>query len=278
LRVTHENGHVDAPNNKFFQQNNPGACLVDVSGRARIGTSGWMYKHWRGDIYEKGFPQRRWLSRVAEVFETVEVNTSFYRIPSRKTVESWVAETPESFQFALKLWRGITHYRKLLNARELTERFLESADALPPSRRAPLLIQLPPHQKPNLPKLTAYVKELRTLSGNGWRIAIEFRDDEWLTPNVYDALDHLNVAVCLHDMRGKGATEHAGRASFVYVRRHGSAEQLYTGSYAPEAIQRDATNIREWQKKGRDVFVYYNNDVGGHAWRNAQALRSMTIA
>jgi uncharacterized protein YecE (DUF72 family) len=233
-----------------------------------------MYKHWRGDIFEAGFAQRRWLSRIAESFDTVEVNTSFYRIPKRETVESWVSGTPSDFLFALKLWRGITHYRKLLNAGDLTERFLASAEAVPPDRRAPVLIQLPPHQKPNLPKLEAYIEEFRILSGGGWRIAVEFREDTWLIPATYDLLDRLEVGLCLHDMRGKGATDRPGSAPFVYVRRHGSSEQLYAGSYSPDAIQRDADNIVSWKKMGRDVFVYFNNDIGGHAYRNALALKS----
>src|SRR6185437_14920439 len=82
---------------------------TEVKGRAFVGTSGWNYKHWRGTIYETGFPQRRWLERIAQHFDTVEVNTSFYRIPSRETVEAWERGTPASFVFALKLWRGITH-------------------------------------------------------------------------------------------------------------------------------------------------------------------------
>jgi uncharacterized protein YecE (DUF72 family) len=244
-----------------------------VAGRAYVGTSGWNYKHWRGDIYEKGFPQKRWLERIAETFNSVEVNTSFYRIPKRETVESWVEATPSEFLFALKLWRGITHYRKLVNAGDLTERFLKSADAVPRRRRAPVLIQLPPNQKPNLPKLEAYIREFRKLSGNGWRIAVEFRQDEWLLEETYALLDRLKAAVCLHDMQGKGATDRANEAPFVYVRRHGSSEKRYAGSYSPQAIARDAKAVRKWVREGRDVFVYYNNDIGGHAYWNAQALQ-----
>jgi uncharacterized protein YecE (DUF72 family) len=245
-----------------------------VGGHAYIGTSGWNYKQWRGDIYEKGFPQRRWLARIAETFSTVEVNTSFYRIPKPETVESWVDATPDGFLFALKLWRGITHYRKLVNAGDLTERFLKSADVVPRRRRAPLLIQLPPNQKPNLPKLEAYIREFRELSGDGWRIAVEFRQDDWLSEETYELLDRLKAAACLHDMHGRGATGRANEASFVYVRRHGSSEQRYAGSYSPEAIAHDAKRVRAWVREGRDVFVYYNNDIGGHAYRNGIDLLS----
>ncbi len=212
------------------------------------------------------------MERIAETFDTVEVNTSFYRIPKPETVESWVRQTRDDFLFALKLWRGITHYRKLANAGDLTERFLKSADVVPRTRRAPLLIQLPPNQKPNLPKLEAYIREFRKLSGNGWRIAVEFRQDDWLSDETYALLDRLKAAVCLHDMQGKGATDRANEAPFVYVRRHGSSEKRYAGSYSPAAIARDGRHVRKWVREGRDVFVYYNNDIGGHAYRNAQAL------
>lgn len=215
---------------------------------------------------------------MAELFDTVEVNTSFYRIPAPTSVQAWVRNTPDEFLFALKLWRGITHYRKLLNAADLTERFLISAEAVPPNRRAPLLIQLPPRQKPDLPKLEAYVHEFRHLSGNSWRIAVEFREDSWLVPATYELLDRIEVALCIHDMHGKAATEQVNATPFVYIRRHGSSHQLYAGSYSPEAIQRDAERIRGWMAEGRDVYVYYNNDIGGHAFHNALDLRAAVNA
>ena len=245
-----------------------------MRGRAFVGTSGWVYKHWRGAVFEKGLAQKSWLKRIAEVFDTVEVNTSFYRIPQPETVEAWVNQTPDGFLFALKLWRGITHYRKLVNAGDLTERFLRSAEKVPSHRRAPVLIQLPPNQKPNPGKLEKYIAEFRTLSNNGWRIAVEFRDDAWYTRSTYELLDRLDVSLCVHDMQGKGANDLSNEATFVYVRRHGSSEQSYAGSYSPAAIRRDTGKIRSWLDQDRDVFVYYNNDIGGHAYRNALELRA----
>lgn len=245
-----------------------------MTARAYVGTSGWNYKHWRGIIYEKGFPQRRWLERIAERFDSVEVNTSFYRIPTRETVDAWQQATPSSFLFALKLWRGITHYRKLKNAGNLTERFLESAEVLPQNRRAPLLIQLPPNQGRDTAKLEAYIREFRSLARTRWQIAVEFRNSNWLEPEVYRALDRLHVALCIHDMAGRGATDQPNDAPHVYIRRHGSADGRYAGSYSPEAIAQDAHRIREWVNEGRNVYIYYNNDIGGHAFYNATDLRS----
>lgn len=242
--------------------------------RAWVGTSGWNYKHWRELIYPRGLSQRKWLDQTAATFDTVEVNTSFYRIPKPETVAAWQASTPDTFVFALKLWRGITHYRKLKAAGDLTQRFLDSAEALPPNRRAPLLIQLPPTQGRDLPKLEEYIREFRSLAPTGWDIAVEFRNAAWLQPEVYRALDRLQVALCIHDMIGKGDTDNPNDAPFIYMRRHGSAEGRYWGSYAPERIAYDAARIREWVAQGRRVYVYYNNDIGGHAWWNAKDLQA----
>lgn len=245
------------------------------SGRAHIGTSGWNYKHWRNLIYPPKFAQKNWLTFIADRFDTVEVNTSFYRIPKQETITAWQKSTPENFLFALKLWRGITHYRKLKNAADLTSRFLEVADVLDPSRRAPLLLQLPPNQKRDIEKLEAYLEEFRGLSNSQWQIAVEFRSDDWLHRDVYKALDRQKAALCIHDMPGRGASQEPNDVNFVYVRRHGPAEGRYTGSYSNGLLTTDAKRIEGWVYEGRSVYVYYNNDIGGHAFHNAQQLRSM---
>jgi uncharacterized protein YecE (DUF72 family) len=176
--------------------------------------------------------------------------------------------------FALKLWRGITHYRKLKNAADLTKRFLESADRLEPARRAPLLIQLPPNQGLDLAKLEEYIEEYRALASFRWDIAVEFRNPAWLQPEVYRSLDRLRVALCVHDMAGRGETDTPNDAPLVYIRRHGSSGGRYAGSYSPEQLARDAERISGWVSEGRPVYVYYNNDIGGHAWWNARDLRA----
>ena len=145
-----------------------------MTPRAYVGCSGWNYKHWRNLIYPPKFAQKRWLGFMADRFDTVEVNTSFYRIPKPETILSWQEATPERFKFALKLWRGITHYKKLTNSVEFTRRFLEVADVLEPARRGPLLIQLPPNQGKDIEKLRAYLADLTWLIhdsvGSGGRI------------------------------------------------------------------------------------------------------------
>jgi uncharacterized protein YecE (DUF72 family) len=246
-----------------------------AAARAYIGTSGWNYKHWRNLIYPAKFAQKNWLGFIAERFDTVEVNTSFYRIPKRETIAAWQEATPKHFRFALKVWRGITHYRKLKNAADLTSRFLDVAEALEPSRRAPLLLQLPPNQGRDIEKLAVYLEELRTIAGPSWQVAVEFRKDEWLHPDVYKALDRQGAALCLHDMPGKAATVEPNDVNFVYVRRHGTAGGRYAGSYSEDQLRADAERVTSWLEQGKPVYVYYNNDIGGHAFWNALQLRSM---
>jgi uncharacterized protein YecE (DUF72 family) len=244
-----------------------------MAARTYIGTSGWNYKHWRNLIYPDRMPQKNWLDFIVQHFNTVEVNTSFYRIPKRENVAAWQETTPHYFLFALKLWRGITHYRKLNNCEAFTASFLEVAQALPPDRRAPLLIQLPPNQGKDLSKLIEYIQTLRHLSDKQWQIAVEFRNSNWLDDETYRALDAAKVSLCIHDMLGKADTERVNDADFVYIRRHGTNGGRYAGSYSPEQLDADAARIRSWIRAGRSVFVYYNNDIGGHAFRNASDLR-----
>lgn len=241
---------------------------------AFIGTSGWNYKHWRGDIYPNGLAQRRWLEFFAPEFDTVELNTSFYAIPKPASVAAWVSATPPGFRFSVKMWRGITHYRKLRGAADFTRKFLDTMEVLPQNRRAPLLLQLPPGQPKDLSRLEDYIYEFRTLAPTDWRLAVEFRNASWRDEEVRRMLDRTGVALCLHDMLGRADCREPNHVPFIYVRRHGSAGGRYAGGYSAEAIAGDAQDIARWLAEGRDVYVYYNNDIGGHAFHNARDLRA----
>ena len=144
-----------------------------------------------------------------------------------------------------------------------------------PVRRAPLLIQLPPNQGKDVEKLRLYLEELHSLSATPWDIAVEFRNDAWLTPDVYRMLDEHQTALCVHDMPGKAPTDQPNDVKFIYIRRHGTAHGRYAGSYSQEQLEADANRIRTWIKDGKSVYAYFNNDIGGHAFRNAETLRSM---
>lgn len=245
---------------------------------AWIGTSGWNYKHWRNTVYPAGLRQADWLSYLStEWFNTVEINTSFYRIPTDSSVKAWDRTAPEDFRFAVKLWRGITHYRKLNNCREFLERFFGVMDHFSPRHRGPVLIQLPSNQGIDLPKLDSFLSDFKAVAGRRWSAVMEFRNPAWLTGDTYSLLDQRRIALCLHDMRGS-AVDRPNAAPLVYIRRHGPTEQRYHGSYTREQIEQDARRISAWVNEGREVFVYYNNDVGGHAVHNARELRSILAA
>jgi uncharacterized protein YecE (DUF72 family) len=249
---------------------------VAERAKAYIGTSGWNYKHWRNEIYPPKLPQSKWLAYLCEHFNTVELNTSFYRIPKPESVQTWNSIVPPDFRFAVKLWRGITHYKKLKNAGTFIASFLEVIEHFDAKHRGPVLVQLPPNQGKDIAKLEAFIDEWRELDSSHWKLAFEFRNAAWLTQDVYDLLDRKRAALCIHDMMHAGAVDRPNDGSdFVYVRRHGSGEGRYAGSYSPEQIERDARKVRTWLNAGRSVFVYYNNDIGGHAFRNAIDLRRL---
>lgn len=244
------------------------------SGRALVGTSGWNYAHWKGRFYPGGMRPANWLRYYTEHFRTVEVNYSFYRVPPREAVGQWAREVPEDFCFVLKLWRGVTHYRKLKDSTALLERFFAAAQAVPHAMRGPLLVQLPPNQGCDLPKLDHFFDDLDAVtSPDRWNIAVEFRNPKWLGDETYELLDRRGAALCLHDMAGSQIAE-PNRAPFVYVRRHGS-QALGRGGYSDEQVHGDAERIGHWLSQGRDVYVYYNNDLDGWAVTNAMQLKRL---
>jgi uncharacterized protein YecE (DUF72 family) len=242
-----------------------------VMPNAWIGTSGWNYAHWKERFYPRGVRQADWLGYLAERFNSAEVNYSFYRIPKREAVENWLGQVPSRFRFAVKVWRGITQYKKLKGAGGYLKNFLDVVEAVPTRNRGPLLVQLPPGQGRDLEKLDAFLDELRELSPSRWKVAVEFRHPSWLCDEAYHLLDRQRAALCLHDMKDRAPVNEPNDASFIYMRRHGS-HRGKGGGYTPAEIEQDAQRVRQWLKAGKMVFVYYNNDWEGHAVRNARAL------
>jgi len=242
-----------------------------AGGRCYIGTSGWSYAHWaKGRFYPKGLKQGEWLGFFAERFGTVELNSSFYRVPKPEFIARWRTVTGGRFRFAVKLWRRITHEKRLVECGVELSSFLEVVGELKP-KRGPLLVQLPPSLRKNVRRLDEFLATLKKATGRvRWKVAVEFRHPDWLCDEVYELLTRYRVALCLADLPRCPITE-PNDAPFVYVRRHGPGGG-YRGCYAPEHIAADAERIRGWLRGGKDVFVYYNNDIGGHAVDNARQL------
>jgi len=240
-------------------------------GKYYIGTSGWCYTHWaKGVFYPKGLKQGEWLAFFADHFSTVEVNSSFYRMPKLDMLTRWRKITGSQFRFAVKLWRRITHERRLANCERELRDFLAVADELGP-KRGPLLVQLPPSMSKDIDRLDAFLNLLKkTMGRKRWKTTVEFRNAEWLCEEVYRLLDGYGVALCLADMPKCPITE-PNHTPFIYIRRHGPGCG-YSAGYTPDHITADAGRIRQWLKDGKDVYVYYNNDVEGYAIDNARQL------
>lgn len=237
-------------------------------GRARVGCSGWQYKHWRGDFYRDGLPQSRWLEHYATVFDTVELNNSFYRLPEAATFGAWASRVPTWFVFAVKASRFLTHMKKLKDPEEPVARFFGRARALG-RHLGPVLYQLPPGWKLDIGRLEHFLHVLP----RDVRHVLEFRDTTWYADAVYGLLARYGVALCLHDMPGS-ATGRLRVGPFVYVRFHGASGR-YDGSYGREHLTSWADWLNGHQAAGVDVYAYFNNDVGGHAPRDAIELRAL---
>lgn len=244
--------------------------------RAYIGTSGWNYKHWsNGEFYPKRLRQRDWLKFFVQHFDTVELNNSFYRLPSDDAFRNWRSQVPEEFTFAVKASRFLTHIKRLKDPQEPLALFYSRATNLK-DRLGPVLFQLPPRFRINLERLSIFLRALkRHMRGNKRRSVIEVRDDSWLVPSVFEMLSHYGVALCFADWREMPVTEPV-TADFVYLRRHYGPGK--GGNYPKKSLDRDADNIRSWLKKRLDVYIYFNNDMGGHAVRNANYLQRLLAA
>jgi uncharacterized protein YecE (DUF72 family) len=237
-------------------------------GRARVGCSGWQYRHWRDSFYPSEITLSRWFEHYSTIFDTVEINNSFYRLPEPSTFARWAERAPSNFLFAVKASRYLTHMKKLKDPEPALERFFERASHLG-KHLGPVLYQLPPAWKLDLPRLEHF---LQVLPRNA-RHAIEFRDASWYADEVLDLMRDRDVALCLHDMRGS-ATDRRRVASFVYVRFHGPSGQ-YGGGYTRERLRVWASWLETQLEDGADVYAYFNNDIGGHAPRDAVSLRRL---
>ncbi len=234
--------------------------------QVRVGCSGWQYKHWRGDFYPAGLPQAQWFAHYARTFDTVEINNSFYRLPEGETFARWRAQASPGFLYAVKASRFLTHMKKLKDPEEPIFRFFDRADHLGP-RFGPVLYQLPPRWPLNLERFEHF---LAALPKRRWQ-AVEFRETSWYDERVFELLRRYKVALCLHDMQGS-ATGTMIVGPFIYVRFHHGTEK-YGGRYEDDRLDDWAEWLAARSRDGLDVFAYFNNDVGGHAPRDALRLR-----
>lgn len=234
----------------------------------RIGCSGWTYRHWRGDFYPQGLRQKDEFAFYAERFDTAEINASFYRLPAETTVRAWREKAPPGFLFAWKASRYLTHNKKLLDPEDSLRLILDRMAPLGPAH-GPVLYQLPPSLRRNDGRLADFL----ALLPRSLRHTVEFRHPSWYAPEVLDLLAAHDVALCVSDHHDAPAPWEA-TASWVYVRGHGPGGR-YRGRYGDEALSSWAARIGVWAAEGRDVFCYFDNDIGGAAPRDALDLKRL---
>jgi uncharacterized protein YecE (DUF72 family) len=233
----------------------------------RIGCSGWNYDDWKGRLYPEREPRRRWLSLYAEKFDTVEVNSTFYRLASRNAVESWVRDTPERFVFAVKASRYLTHIKRLTELEQGIKRFYDPLSPLiEAGRLGPVLWQLPENFHRDDSRLAGWLEALP----DGMH-TIEFRHRSWFAPEVMAALREGGVALTIGDHPSRPFQSHEATAGWRFVRFHFGARGR-RGNYSASELATWARRIAQWRRR-EQVWAYFNNDWEGFAPANAVALR-----
>ena len=239
--------------------------------RAYIGTSGWNYRDWRGSFYPEKLPTKRWLSFYATRFDSVEINYTFYRLPSKEACAAWYEQTPDTFRFVVKASRYITHIKRLRNAQKSWDDFLERVDALK-HKLGPILLQFPANFHASETNLESVDEFLAHASRDrSRRLALEFRDRSCFESKMLRILHRHRAALVISHSTRYPLPEINPTSDFMYFRFHGPKEMFASG-YSSAELRHWANAINASLGKRRDVYAYFNNDAGGHAPRDAQAL------
>jgi uncharacterized protein YecE (DUF72 family) len=237
-------------------------------GVIHVGTSGWHYDHWTGPFYPEGTAAGDRLAYYCSRFAAVEVNNSFYQLPSARTLAAWRDAVPPGFVFAAKASRYITHMKKLKDSRAAAATFFDRIATLGP-RLGPILFQLPPRWRFNPERLETFLARLP----EGPRCAFEFRDPSWFDQRCLNILARHGAAFCIYELAGEAAPREV-TADFVYVRLHGPGE-AYQGRYRTPELAGWAGAFHSWAGQGREIFCFFDNDQNGYAALNALELRVM---
>jgi uncharacterized protein YecE (DUF72 family) len=230
--------------------------------RVLVGTSGYAYKEWKGSFYPEDLPADRMLSYYADVFETVEVNNTFYRMPTAKNVEGWAAAVAATFTFVLKAPQRITHMGRLQGVEDSVRHFCAVALGLGP-RLGAVLFQLPPNFKKDLARLRAFLPQI----DQEVRCVFEFRHQSWFGGDTYELLRTRNVGLCIADTED-GTTPLESTADFGYLR-------LRDEGYTREDLARWAEQIRQREAAWRDVFVFFKHEDKGRGPEFAREFRQL---
>jgi uncharacterized protein YecE (DUF72 family) len=243
-----------------------------MRGNAYIGTSGWAYKHWKTSWYQ-GLPQSKWLSYCAERFTALEANGTFYRLPSKQSLQVWNEITPPEFRFAIKAHKYLTHHKKLLDIAEGIEKQKERAEGLG-KKLACVVWQMPASFRLNMERLECFCREIKAWPET--RHALELRHKSWFIDEVADMMSEHGLAVCISDASRWPMWERV-TTDLVYIRLHGHTH-TYWSAYTDEDLAPWAAKVDKWLEEGRDVHVYFDNDAAGAAPYDAERLLAMVLA
>jgi uncharacterized protein YecE (DUF72 family) len=260
-------------------QEQPGSAFLarprrsgDNAPRVLIGTSGWHYASWWGPFYPEGLRKKDGFGYYVSRFPTTELNAPFYRTPTLEAVQGWAEQAPDSFVFAWKASKYITHWNQLREGSANGLRLIEERLDILGDKAGPVLFQLPPRMEVNRERLASFLAVLSPKR----RYTFEFRHPSWYEPAILDLLREHNISLCLSDHAAAPAPWEA-TASFVYVRGHGPSGR-YWGTYTDETLSSWALDIQRWTSRGRDVYVYFDNDIKSAAPADAQRLMSLVEA
>jgi uncharacterized protein YecE (DUF72 family) len=232
-----------------------------------VGCSGWVYPHWRERFYPKGLPQRRWLAHYAEHFDTVEINSTFYRLASPAAAETWVEQTSEGFIFAVKASRYLTHVKRLTMMEPGVKRFYEPLETLTATQKfGPVLWQLPENFHRDDERLAGALDALPP-----GRHAFEFRHPSWFAKEVYSQLRDHRVALVIGDDPSRPFQTVERTTDWTYIRFH-RGNRGRGGNYSRAEIETWARRIAQWRRR-TEVYAYFNNDWRGYALSNARLLK-----
>lgn len=224
--------------------------------------------------FPPAFRSKSRLHYYSSIFNSVEINSSFYKIPLQRTYERWTTEVPDDFRFSLKFSKEVTHIKDLKGDLTTITRFMQTAKGIG-EKKGCLLIQFPGKiTLDHYDNVEMILQEIQSNDpGNEWNKAVEFRSATWYTGETRDLLDEFGAAMVLHDIPRSRINEIYGKADFVYQRFHGPTGD-YKGSYSNAFLQEKAAEIKTWARQGKDVYIYFNNTIG-NAYENAVYLKEL---
>jgi uncharacterized protein YecE (DUF72 family) len=234
----------------------------------RIGTSGWHYQHWRGPFYPEKLSPAKMLEFYTRHLDTVELNTTFYRLPPETAAAEWRKQTPPGFLFSAKGSRFLTHMKKLKDTGPGIENFFSRVAPLG-RKLGPIVFQLPPHWQVNAERLDAFLDALPPRR----RYAFELRDPTWHTPEIYAILRRHRAAFCIFEIAGWQSGFEL-TTDFTYIRLHGPGDR-YQGDYSAAVLRSWADRLRDWESGLKAAYIYFDNDQAGYAVKNALELKAL---